>query len=132
MARAAKTKNTTPAALLLRCAAGCAALLAGAGASADPCPDLLEPGVIEVSAWPAEGFAGNPDNVAVRVTVRDTSGTVVAQREDDARAVHVFSGMQPGEYSLTLEGDGVQSVEKTGVVVVAKRTTGVKAFMRRP
>ncbi len=80
---------------------------------------------------PVKRFSGNPNEIAVRTTVIDASGGVVAQNEGDAKDYHSFFNIQPGEYSILLEGEGIQLVEKTRIVVVAKRTTEVTAFIRR-
>ena len=113
-------------------ALGLATLLAftSGSALADPCPDLLEPGTIKVKLTPEKNFSGDANRTPVRVTLWDMGGSIIAQEEDDASDFVTFWNIQPGEYSLTMEGEQVETVQKRGVAVVAKRTTSVLAVMR--
>lgn len=91
---------------------------------ADPCPSDAEPGALDVWVKPGSGELAKVARLrSARVTLYDEHGDAAAQSEDDLSTLHSFKKLVPGTYVLRLEGDGLRTIERRGVVVVGTRLT---------
>ena len=104
-------------------------LTSAPSALADPCPDETEAGTLDAFIRPGtDELKKVAHRRSARVTVTDEGGHVVAQGEGDLSDLHRFK-LQPGTYRLRVEGEGLRTIIKQGVVVVGRKTTESKTFV---
>ena len=108
-------------------AVGAIVLVAVAGAH--PCPEDTEPGTLDAFVRPGSEELGKVASMrSARVTVTTEDGTVVSQGEGDLSDLHRFK-LPPGRYVLRVDGDGLRTVNKAGIVVIANKTTETMTFV---
>ena len=79
---------------------------------------------------PLEKDQIDPKTVSVMVTLFK-DGQPLAQKETTLSDYISFAKLKPGEYSLRFEGAGIQTLEKHGVLVFAKKTTELHSVLKK-
>ena len=106
-----------------------AVMVPAALAAAHPCPGDGNPGKLDAFVRPGDDSTKSTAFTrSARVTVTDVGGDIVGQGEGSLNDMHRFE-LPPGRYELVVEGEGLRTIRKSGVVVVANKTTDSKTFV---
>lgn len=85
-------------------------------------------GTIGISIRPFDKKIKSVNSRTLMITVFQNS-KAVAQKETNLSTYVSFSKLEPGKYNVRFEGEGLETLEKHGILVFENKTTELKTYI---